>query len=61
MNMRLLVKPSDPKTPSAPPKASGTIGSSGESTATSPTLSVSTRMVGTVADPVTPRSITGGD
>ena len=47
--------------PSAPPSASGTIGSSGESTARSPTLSVSTRIVGTVASPVTPRSMTGGE
>ncbi len=61
MKIRLFVSPSEPRIPSAPPIASGTMGSVGESTATSPTLKVSTRMVGTVADPVTPRRVTGGD
>ena len=61
MKMRLFARPSEPRIPSAPPMASGTIGSTGESTATSPTLSVSTRIVGTVAAPVTPCSVTGGD
>src|SRR5258705_116778 len=61
MKMRLFVSPAEPRIPSAPPIASGTMGSTGESTATSPTLKESTRMVGTVANPVTPRRVTGGD
>ena len=61
MKMRLFLRPSEPSMPSAPPRASGTMGSRGESTARSPTVSVSALMVGTSALPVTPRSVTRGD
>ena len=59
MWMRLSCMPSPPSTPSAPPKASATIGRVAFSITSSPNSSVSAWTAGTMAEPVTPRSLTG--
>jgi hypothetical protein len=56
--MRLSCIPSPPSTPSAPPKASATIGIVVPSTSNSPNSSVSAFTAATIAEPVTPRSFT---
>jgi hypothetical protein len=58
MKIRLSSRPSVPSTPSAPPNTSATTGKRLPSSNRSPTSMVSTLIVGTTAEPVTPCSWT---